>query len=134
MLSKSGSTIVRHVTQELVHALLPLLDAIGAELVTKDQGTDGDVPLVWEGEIVAVVRLPDMNGALGRQVALVEAELGSRLEDMPFEAKRRAVALLEERGAFTVRKGVEQIADAMGVTRFTIYSYLNASKANLAEG
>lgn len=112
-----------------VEALSPLLEAIGAELVPVPSATDGDVPLRWDGEIVAVVRVPDLNGALARQVALVEAELGGNLGDLAFEEKRRAVALLEERGAFTVRKAVEQVADAMGVTRFTIYSYLNASKA-----
>ncbi len=113
-----------------VEALSPLLEAVGAELVPVSSATDGDVPLRWDGQIVAVVRVPDLNGALARQVALVEAEFGGKLGDLPFEEKRRAVALLEERGAFTVRKAVEQVADAMGVTRFTIYSYLNASKAN----
>lgn len=111
----------------------PLLDAIGAELVSEADATDGDVPLAWHGETVAVVRLPDMNDALDRQVTLVESELGGRLVELPFEAKRRAVAMLEARGAFTVRKGVERVADAMGVSRFTIYSYLNASKVD-AEG
>ena len=116
-----------------VDAMRPLLDAIGAELVPATDATDGDVPLAWDGETVAVVRLPDMNDALDRQVTLVESELGGRLGELPFEAKRRAVAMLEARGAFTVRKGVERVADAMGVSRFTIYSYLNASKVD-AEG
>lgn len=121
---------MRVVVHPFVAALSPLLEAIGAEVVPASSATDGDVPLEWDGEIVAVVRVPDLNGALARQLALVEAELGGRLADLPFEEKRRAVALLEVRGGFTVRKAVEQVADAMGVTRFTIYSYLNASKAS----
>lgn len=62
------------------------------------------------GEVVAAVRLPDLRGALGRQIAVVEAEFGASLSELFFEDKRRAVQLLEQRGAFTVRKGVEQVA------------------------
>ena len=42
------------------------------------------------------------------------------------EDKQRAVRLLDERGAFTLRRAVEQVADAMGVSRITVYNYLNA--------
>ena len=34
--------------------------------------------------------------------------------------------LLDERGAFQLRKSVEEVADALGVSRFTVYNYLNA--------
>jgi predicted transcriptional regulator YheO len=34
--------------------------------------------------------------------------------------------LLDEQGAFTLRRAVEDVADAMGVSRITIYNYLNA--------
>ena len=40
--------------------------------------------------------------------------------------KQQAVRLLEEHGAFTLRKSIEDVADAMGVSRITIYNYLNA--------
>ena len=36
------------------------------------------------------------------------------------------MARLNERGAFRYRKAVEDIADALGVSRFTVYNYLNA--------
>ena len=42
------------------------------------------------------------------------------------EDKQRAVRLLDERGAFTLRRAVEDVADAMGVSRITVYNYLNA--------
>lgn len=32
---------------------------------------------------------------------------------------------LDNRGIFLVRDAVETVADALGVTRFTIYNYLN---------
>ena len=34
--------------------------------------------------------------------------------------------LLDERGAFRLRKAVEDVADALGVSRFTVYNYLGA--------
>ena len=37
-----------------VEALSPLLEAVGAELVPVSSATDGDVPLRWDGQIVAV--------------------------------------------------------------------------------
>jgi len=42
------------------------------------------------------------------------------------EDKQRAVRLLDERGAFQLRRSVELVADALGVSRFTVYNYLNA--------
>ncbi len=59
-------------------------------------------------------------------VEAVETELGGRLPDLSREEKQRAVRMLDERGAFTLRRAVEQVADAMGVSRITVYNYLNA--------
>ena len=49
-----------------------------------------------------------------------------RFDERSREEKQRAVRLLDERGAFTLRRAVEQVADAMGVSRITVYNYLNA--------
>ena len=38
----------------------------------------------------------------------------------------RAVKLLNERGAFNLRRSMEDVADALGVSRITVYNYLNA--------
>ncbi len=67
-----------------------------------------------------------LHDALDRMVASVEAELGGRLVDLSREDKQAAVRLLEERGAFLLRKAVESVGDMMGVSRITIYNYLNA--------
>ena len=40
--------------------------------------------------------------------------------------KQKAVKLLDDRGAFVLRRSVEDVADAFGVSRITIYNYLNA--------
>jgi predicted transcriptional regulator YheO len=56
----------------------------------------------------------------------VEVELGGQLPDLSREDKQRAVRLLDERGAFLLRRSVDEVADALGVSRITVYNYLNA--------
>jgi uncharacterized protein YqgV (UPF0045/DUF77 family) len=68
-------------------------------------------------------------GSLERVIAEVESELGAPLRELSRADKQRAVRLLEERGAFEVRKSVPAVAEALGVTRFTVYNYLNRSQS-----
>ena len=110
----------------LLAAVGPVVEAVGASLVGPAEREGSDVPLVWEGEIVGAVRLPPLHGALDRLIDAVEAELGGRLPELGREDKQRAVRLLDERGAFILRRAVEDVADAMGVSRITVYNYLNA--------
>jgi len=107
-------------------ALEPVADVLGATLVPASGVTAGDVPLRWDGEVVGGLRLPGVHGTLERMIAAVEAELGSQLAALSREDKQRAVRLLDDRGAFQLRKSVEDVADALGVSRFTVYNYLNA--------
>jgi hypothetical protein len=110
----------------LVTAIAPIVDAVGASFVDPEDAEGSDVPLVWDGEVVAAVRLPPLHGALDRLIDSVEAELGNRLPLLSRADKQRAVRLLDERGAFILRRAVEDVADAMGVSRITVYNYLNA--------
>jgi uncharacterized protein YqgV (UPF0045/DUF77 family) len=71
------------------------------------------------------VAAPDLSDGLARLIAAVEEELGSPLADLPRAGKQQAVRLLEERGAFEMRRSAETVAEAMGLTRFTVYNYLN---------
>jgi uncharacterized protein YqgV (UPF0045/DUF77 family) len=61
----------------------------------------------------------------------VEREFGSELHLLDRIAKQRAARLLDERGAFRFRGAVEEIADAMAVSRVTIYNYLKAIREAL---
>ena len=111
----------------LIVAVTPVADAIGAEIVAPRRLRDGDVPLEWDGEVVGGLRLPGVIGTLDRLVAAIEAELGGALKTLGREDKQRAVRLLDQRGAFQLRKAVEEVADRMAVSRFTVYNYLNAT-------
>ncbi|MEU6642337.1 helix-turn-helix domain-containing protein [Saccharomonospora sp. NPDC046836] len=74
----------------------------------------------------APARAPAEPGSvLDQMIREVEAELGSRLAGLDRAGKQRAVRMLEERGAFQLRKSAAAVAEALGVTRFTVYNYLN---------
>ncbi|MFI6582564.1 helix-turn-helix domain-containing protein [Embleya sp. NPDC050493] len=105
-------------------AIKALVAALGAELVTPDEAGPEDVVLDWEAEPVVAVRLPGLTSALDRLLADAEHRHGP-LAALDREAKQRVVRTLEQRGAFTIRRGVETVAAALGVSRFTVYNHLN---------
>jgi hypothetical protein len=105
----------------------PLVHAVGGELVD-DPGRieTGDIPLVWDGRTIGAFRRPPLHGALDRLIEQVEGELGGTLPELSREDKQEAVRRLDDRGAFLLRRSVEDVADALGVSRITVYNYLNA--------
>lgn len=113
----------------LVAAVKPLVDAMGAELLVPAQAESDDVVLSWEGEDVLAVRLPQLSDSLDRILAAMERRHGMPLAELDRKAKQEVVRLLEARGAFSVRHGVETVAGALGVSRFTVYNYLNRETA-----
>ncbi|MET9919402.1 helix-turn-helix domain-containing protein [Streptomyces sp. NPDC059605] len=117
----------------LVAAVKPLVDAMGAELLVPEQARADDVVLAWEGEDVIAVRLPQLSESLGHILAAMERRHGKPLAELDRRTKQEAVRSLEARGAFSVRHGVETVASALGVSRFTIYNYLNRENAAKAE-
>ena len=111
----------------LADAIEPLVEAIGGSIVDMDNMTNGDITLEWEGEPAIGVRLVDIV-SLERLIATVEDQLGSTLPNLSRADKQRAVRMLDERGAFRLRKSIEDVGAAMGVSRITIYNYLSATK------
>ena len=115
-----------YINHPLLTSVKPLVDACGGTFVGADKMQSGDIPLVWEGSTIAAVRMPQLHGALDRLIAGVEKTLGGRLSDLSREDKQRAIRLLDDQGAFILRRAVEDVADAMCVSRITVYNYLNA--------
>ncbi len=95
----------------------------------------GDIKLSWEGNVVGAVRLGrsfgtfEEGGQEARDVAwhlaAVERECGQPLSGLDRIEKQRVVKMLNERGAFQLRRSVERVAEELGVSRFTVYNYLN---------
>jgi len=111
-----------------VAAVKPLVDALGGEMLPPEQAGADDVVLAWEGADVVAVRLPRLADSLDRILAALERRSGRPLAELDRKAKQEIVRILEARGAFSVRHGVETVASALGVSRFTVYNYLNREK------
>lgn len=130
-------------TAALEDALAPLLQRVGAEIVPLGQHRADDIVLAWRGAPALAVRLPrraepvaveeagvqqPAAAGLDQLIEAVARELGGSLKGLSRPLKQRAVRILEERGAFTYRRSAEIIADALGVSRFTVYNYLNRER------
>ncbi|WP_086867025.1 helix-turn-helix domain-containing protein [Streptomyces viridochromogenes] len=111
-----------------IAAVKPLVDAMGGELLPPDEAGSEDVVLSWRGSGVVAVRLPQLADSLDHILAAMERRMGKPLADLDRKAKQEVVRTLEARGAFSVRHGVETVASALGVSRFTVYNYLNRDK------
>jgi hypothetical protein len=116
----------------LAAAVKPLVDAMGAEIVPPDEARADDVLLNWEGRAVLAVRLPHLADSLDHILLDLRRKHGP-LADLGRKEKQGVVRVLEERGAFSVRHGVETVASALGVSRFTVYNYLNRENAQRVE-
>ncbi|MFE9168730.1 helix-turn-helix domain-containing protein [Streptomyces kebangsaanensis] len=114
--------------EPFVAAVKPLVDAIGGTMLPPDEAGPDDVVLAWEGVDAVAVRLPRLADSLDRILAAMERGKGMPLADLDRRAKQDVVRTLEARGAFSVRHGVETVASALGVSRFTVYNYLNRER------
>ncbi|WP_405934272.1 helix-turn-helix domain-containing protein [Streptomyces longwoodensis] len=114
--------------EPFITAVKPLVDAMGGELLPPDEAGPDDVVLSWQGSEVLAVRLPQLADSLDHILAAMERKRGKPLADLDRKAKQEVVRVLEARGAFSVRHGVETVAGALGVSRFTVYNYLNREK------
>ncbi|MEU4010057.1 helix-turn-helix domain-containing protein [Streptomyces pseudogriseolus] len=111
-----------------IAAVKPLVDAMGGEMIPPDEAGPDDVVLTWEGAAAVAVRLPQLADSLDHILAALERRRGMPLAELDRKAKQEIVRSLEARGAFAVRHGVETVASALGVSRFTVYNYLNREK------
>lgn len=141
----------------VLQAVGPLLTRIGATVVDPEHLLPQDVPLAWEGNVIAGIRLTapsrvetasdsaddatpgpdgmppsagatDPSGGLDGIIGEIERHFGLPLAELSRERKQQAVRMFEEGGAFSYRKSVETVAAALGVSRFTVYNYLNRER------
>ncbi|MFD3820910.1 helix-turn-helix domain-containing protein [Streptomyces sp. NPDC058625] len=116
--------------EPFIAAVKPLVDAMGGQLLPPDEAGPDDVVLAWEGTDTVAVRLPQLADSLDHILAALERRHGRPLADLDRRTKQEIVRGLEARGAFAVRRGVETVAGALGVSRFTVYNYLNREKGS----
>ncbi|HXF56042.1 MAG TPA: helix-turn-helix domain-containing protein [Actinomycetota bacterium] len=68
-----------------------------------------------------------LGDALDRMLDAAADAVGVPVEEMSRRQKQQVVRYLDERGAFLIKKAVERVAARLGVSRFTIYNYLDES-------
>jgi predicted transcriptional regulator YheO len=102
------------------------LEALAAGLRTLEpppagRPASGVIPLPGHGERFArsVPELAD------HMISRCIDEVGIPVALMKKEHKLRVVAALQDQGMFLIRDSVETVAGSLGVSRFTIYNYLN---------
>lgn len=105
-------------------AIGPLVTAVGGSIVDIDEVEDGDITLEWDGTPAVGVRLAEAV-SLDRLIEAVEEHFDAPLRRLDRQGRLSAVRLLDQRGAFNMRKSIDAIAHAMGVSRITVYNYLN---------
>jgi hypothetical protein len=87
--------------------------------------------LAWrDGAETPLGTLSHLDDALDHLIAQGEAHLGRPLDQMTRGDKQQLVRYLDERGAFALRKAVERVAETLGVSRFTVYNYLDAARTS----
>lgn len=109
---------------DFLRALQPVVAFLGGELA--GDGGSNDLPIEHGGRVIAYVRGTELHGALERMIDGVERDAGVGFGEMNRGQKQAAVRSLDEQGAFLLRGSVDRIARSMGVSRVTLYSYLNA--------
>jgi uncharacterized protein YqgV (UPF0045/DUF77 family) len=124
-------TSVEGEAEVVVDAVAVALKEALAHGATRVTLTLGDVEAVTVS--APAVEATDLTDGLSRLIADVERELGGSLDTLPRAEKQHAVRLLEERGAFEMRRSAETVAEALGLTRFTVYNYLNRIRDQAAE-
>jgi predicted transcriptional regulator YheO len=70
-----------------------------------------------------------LNETIDSLIEQAVGEIGKQLPTMSKDERIRVVALLEEKGAFLIKGGVDHVALKMGVSKYTIYHYLRNVRA-----
>ena len=66
----------------------------------------------------------DIRDVLAGMIAATLTDMRKTPATMTRDEKMEVVARLEERGAFLVKRSAEQVAEALDLSRFTVFSYL----------
>jgi HTH domain len=69
-----------------------------------------------------------VNRAIDELIQMAEAQIQLPISQMSRAEKQQVVRFLDERGAFNLKKSVETVADVLGVSRFTVYNYLDSTR------
>lgn len=68
----------------------------------------------------------DVHDLLDHLIREAQAAVGKSVEEMNKEDKREFLAILDKKGAFLITKSGEKMCDYLGISKFTLYKYLDS--------
>lgn len=71
----------------------------------------------------------DVNQLLESIIKKTQENMGKELEQMTREDKINFVRCLNEKGAFLITKSGERVQEYLGISKYTLYSYLDLAKS-----
>lgn len=74
----------------------------------------------------------DVNELLSRMINEAIAKVGVPPEEMSREEKIQVVAYLDEKRAFLISKSSERVCECLGISKFTLYNYLDSIRSKNA--
>lgn len=104
----------------LNHDISEMVQAQRALANLTSVGPSGNAAGSEAGEIFA----GDIREVVAGMVTKILGEIGKTPAAMTREEKMEVVKRLEERGAFLVKRSAEQVAEALDLSRYTIFAYL----------
>lgn len=105
------------------------IDAVAAaiaDMVRESMAAGATSMRIHVGADAEDLTVAPLHDALNSMIRAAERDFGTAREDWSRSEKQAAVRMLDEQGAFLLRGAVDDIAKIMGVSRITIYNYLNA--------
>ncbi len=97
-----------------------------AEMIRSSMAAGATSIRVHVGADAEKLNVGPLHDALASMIRAAERDLGSSSVDWSRSEKQQVVRMLDEQGAFLLRGAVDDMARIMGVSRITIYNYLNA--------
>lgn len=121
-LIKSSTALYRNEEGEVLAAICINWDITR---LTAAQSALGElIQTAPSGEKPTTERPPDLDRTLDELIRNTIAEQGRPAAALTREERLRIVQFLDVRGAFRIRGGVDRVAEALGVSRYSIYKYL----------
>lgn len=100
-------------------------DAVG-EMVRRSMAAGADSIRIHVTLDKSSLNVAPLHDALGSMIRAAERTIGTSSDQWNRAEKQQVVRMLDEQGAFLLRGAVDDMARIMGVSRITIYNYLNA--------
>ena len=92
------------------------------------QSTIGDLLSTQDQEQTEPERIINVNAVLDELIDQSVAMVGKPVALMNKEDKVRAIQFLNQSGAFLVTKSGDKVAKYFGISKYTLYSYIDANK------